>query len=74
VYFGIANQTLSTKKSENSPTKAEKSTCKNQNFEKLTWANRSKIPSSDEATSILEDNFGGFSLNSLLHERKCKNY
>lgn len=32
---------------------------------------RSKIPSSDEVTSILEEHFGGFSLNLLLHERKC---
>ncbi|KAF0737202.1 THAP domain-containing protein 1-like, partial [Aphis craccivora] len=32
---------------------------------------RSKVPSSDEFTSILEENFGGFSLSLLLHERKC---
>lgn len=33
---------------------------------------RKKVPSSDEVTSVLEEHFGGFSLNLLLHECNCK--
>lgn len=42
------------------------------NFKSLLANIKKNVPASNEIISILEDNFGGFTLNLLLHERKCK--
>lgn len=42
------------------------------NFKTLLDGIKSNVPASGQIISILENNFGGFTLNLLLHERKCK--
>uniref|UniRef100_A0A2S2NZV2 THAP domain-containing protein 9 n=1 Tax=Schizaphis graminum TaxID=13262 RepID=A0A2S2NZV2_SCHGA len=42
------------------------------NFKTLIDGIKRNVPGSDEIISILENNFGGFTLNLLMHERKCK--
>jgi len=42
------------------------------NFKTLIDGIKRNFPGSDEIVSILENNFGGFTLNLLMHERKCK--